>query len=265
MSVIRNYLFKFRSAIHFLTSNRFERESQKSARDIQRFRNLHKGQDCFVIGNGPSLKNIDFNLLEKYYTFATNKIYLLFDQYAWRPTYYVSIDPDVIKQSLHLYNDFTFPKFISLHGLRRNTTDSFQNTYLFSTGYRFEFKGSQNSFSNIGEGHTVTYVALQLAYYMGFKNVFLIGVDHRYNTIGKPDEKKVLETPDDNHFHPDYFRNQVFPQPNLKASEISYQIAKLYFEEDGRKIFDATYNGNLNIFDKIDFLTALSMCKKISS
>lgn len=248
---------------------KFEVESYKWAKILERFHNIHKGEDCFILGNGPSLKTVNLNLLKDYFTFATNKIYLAFDSTDWRPTYYVCMDPAVIKQSLDIYKTLEIPKFISLPGLRSiGVNYIFQNTYLFRADYHFEFA---RCFGRFGTGHTVTYAAIQLAYCMGFKNVFLIGVDHRYKTYegDKYDMNKsasenapILKSDDIDHFHPDYFKNHVFPKPNLDASEIAYRISKFFFEADGRKIYDATHNGALTVFEKIDFSTALSMCKK---
>ncbi|HJD45240.1 MAG TPA: hypothetical protein H9909_00215, partial [Candidatus Mediterraneibacter norfolkensis] len=55
-------------------------------------KNKHKGERCFVIGNGPSLTAEDLELLKGEITFAANRIYMLFDRTDWRPTYYFCAD-----------------------------------------------------------------------------------------------------------------------------------------------------------------------------
>ncbi len=45
---------------------------------LRKFRSIHKGEDCFILGNGPSLNKIDLSLLKNYHIFGLNKIYLLF-------------------------------------------------------------------------------------------------------------------------------------------------------------------------------------------
>ena len=103
---------------------------------------------------------------------------------------------------------------------------------------------------------------MQLAYFMGFKNIYLIGVDHNFNQMGSPNETQKMEGNDPNHFDPNYFKGQEWQLADLEASEVSYVIANYYFSKDGRKIFDATLNGKLNVFDKIDFNEAIKLAKK---
>src|SRR3989304_2973132 len=64
---------------------------------------------------------------------------------------------------------------------------------------------SKDITQGIHEGGTVTYVCLQLAYMMGFSTVLLVGVDHRYEYQGMPNEQQMAVGPDPNHFSPDYF------------------------------------------------------------
>ena len=97
----------------------------------------------------------------------------------------------------------------------------------------------------------MTYVTLQIAYYMGFEEVYLIGVDHNFETKGKPNTTIVSQGDDPNHFHPGYFgKGFRWQLPDLEKSEIGYQLAKDTFEKAGRKVFDATVNGKLKIFEK---------------
>jgi hypothetical protein len=111
-------------------------------------------------------------------------------------------------------------------------------------------------------GHTVTYVAMQLAYYMGFKRVFLIGVDHSFAQKGNPNEMQTMEHDDPNHFHPDYFKGHRWQLADLDGSELSYQTARLLFNRDERLIFDATVGGKLEVFPKISYEEALKTAGK---
>ena len=107
-----------------------------------------------------------------------------------------------------------------------------------------------------GKGGTVTYAAVQIAYYMGFDTIILIGVDHSFTTKGKPHSEVVSEGDDPNHFDPQYFGKGVRWQlPDLERSELAYQTAKNHFEQAGRKIVDATIGGNLDVFEKVDYLS----------
>ncbi|ALJ67732.1 MULTISPECIES: hypothetical protein [unclassified Synechocystis] len=76
-----------------------------------------------------------------------------------------------------------------------------------------------------------------------------------------PNEKQILNSEDPNHFDSRYFSNQEWNLPDLEASELAFHLANFHFKRDSRKIYDATLEGKLNIFDKISFEQALSMAK----
>jgi hypothetical protein len=231
----------------------------KHASQLTQFKNMHKGEDCFIIGNGPSLNAMDLAPLRMYHTFGLNKIYLLFDRVDLNLNYLVAVNKLVIEQSAYIYHELPMTLFLNFKNARGviNKKDNFHFVY---TGAKSTFKTDITR--KICEGATVTYVAMQIAYYMGFQNVFLIGVDHHFKAIGKPYEKQFMQDDDINHFDPNYFRNQKWQLPNLKISEAAYNLAKYYYNKDGRRIYDATVDGKLNIFPKVSFKEALRQCKQ---
>jgi hypothetical protein len=104
------------------------------------------------------------------------------------------------------------------------------------------------------QGATVTFVALQLAYHLGFKQVILVGVDHSFRTPGKAHSEVVSQGDDPNHFSPDYFgKGFRWNLPDLETSEIAYHLAKRAFEADGRMVLDATIGGKLTVFPKVNY------------
>jgi len=68
-------------------------------KDINEFKNIHKNERCFIMGNGPSLGHIDFKKLEAEITFGCNKIFMLPEASI---KYYVIIDD---KDALEAYED----------------------------------------------------------------------------------------------------------------------------------------------------------------
>jgi hypothetical protein len=115
---------------------------------------------------------------------------------------------------------------------------------------------SKDPARRIWEGSTVTYVAMQLAYYMGFKQVILIGVDHFFVTQGEPNKEVVSPGDDPNHFAPDYFgKGFRWQLADLENAEKAYRLAQECFEQDGREILDATVGGKLQVFPKVDYRT----------
>ncbi|MDE2402315.1 MAG: hypothetical protein KGL90_11685 [Burkholderiales bacterium] len=93
---------------------------------------------------------------------------------------------------------------------------------------------------------------LQLAYHMGFKEVALIGCDHNFAQSGPAKKTVVSGEKDASHFVPYYFAGGVKWQlPDLLQSEVSYSMARDIYEGSGRKAYNCTDGGKLEIFDRM--------------
>jgi hypothetical protein len=225
---------------------------RESMRRLSRYRDVHRGQRCFIVGNGPSLKRTDLSLIAGEKSFGTNRIYLAFDELVFRPSYYVCSNELVVEQCAADIAKLSMPKFIGWHNreLLEFTDDL---TFLWTRcGLRSWFFTDLTE--GCWEGSTVTMVCIQLAYYMGFSEVVLVGVDHSYEYQGRPHEAVVSQGDDPNHFNTNYFgKGFRWHLPDLAGSELSYRVAKHMFEQDGRRIVDATIGGKLEVFEKVDY------------
>lgn len=225
---------------------------------LLQFKNIHQGEDCFIIGNGPSLNKMDLSLLNDYYTIGMNKIFLIFEKTKIDLSYLVAVNELVIEQSIEEFKKFNIPLFLAYNTYSPDLERS--NIYWLYTKKPWAFYGQITE--GISVGGTVTFVALQLAYYLGFKRIFLIGVDHNFVQKGQPNETQTMECNDENHFHPDYFKGNKWQLADLDASEISYKLAKRFCSLNNIEIFDATVDGNLNIFKKIDIKNVYNIARK---
>jgi hypothetical protein len=221
-----------------------------SIRRLREFKDIHKGERCVIIGNGPSLINMDLSLLDSEITFGLNRIYLLEQMSQASLNYYVCVNPLVLEQFSKDIKNIRCPKFLSFKGYKYFQP---QDDLLFLNSLpRWAF--STDITKGICEGYTVTYVAMQIAYYMGFTEIVLIGVDHNFESKGEPNKEIVMDRPDYNHFSTDYFHKGIRWQlPDLENSEIAYRMAKVAFARNGRRILDATLGGRLNVFPKVDY------------
>ncbi|MBN2146000.1 MAG: DUF115 domain-containing protein, partial [Anaerolineales bacterium] len=165
-----------------ITARTFSPRWRQSQRMLQRYHNSHTGKRCFVIGNGPSLRNTDLSKLKGEFTFGLNRIYMLFPELGFPTTCLVSVNDLVLEQCAEEMKALNFPKFITWRARRWLGSDP--QTIFLDTDYtgveNFRGDASRRMF----EGFTVTYVALQLAYYMGFQEAILVGVDHNFQTKG---------------------------------------------------------------------------------
>lgn len=216
------------------------------------YRGLHTGERCFILGNGPSLRRTELSLLRNEVTFGLNRIYLLFPELGFTTTYLVSVNELVLEQCVHEFKDLALPKFITWRARRWFADDP--QTVFIDTDYTGPEVFSADAGGRLFEGFTVTFVALQLAFYMGFAEVILVGVDHNFETKGQPNSTVTSRGEDPNHFSPDYFgKGFRWQLPDLEGSERAYRMAKAAFERSGRRVLDATIGGKLDVFPKIEY------------
>jgi hypothetical protein len=239
---------------HAIAWNRNSPFVSRNQDQLNAYRNVHTGERCFILANGPSLRKMDLSLLEGDITFGMNRIYLLADELGFSPTYFVSINELVLDQFHDEIKELTMPKFLNWN--RRGLFDIKREDILylrFKLGWKDRF--STNLCQTLTSGGTVTYAALQIAYYMGFETVILIGLDHSFQSKGIPNRSVVRDQENDqDHFHPNYFpKGSKWQPPDLLRSELAYQLARDAFEADGRKIMDATDGGKCRVFQKESF------------
>jgi len=258
--IIPNAVWRTGSEIYWWWRNRgnhqmaamFTSRLRSDRERLKTFRGRHQGERCFIIGNGPSLKNTDLTLLRNEITFGLNRIYLMFEELGFPTTYFFAINKLVIEQCAPEIRALPMPKFLTWRSRRWMKEDP--ETMFLDTDYRGPETFSIDLTGRIFEGGTVTYVALQAAYWMGFQEVILVGVDHSYSTKGPANATVVSQGDDPNHFHPEYFgRGFRWQLPDLEASERSYNLAREAFEADGRKVVDASVGGLLEVFPKVDY------------
>jgi hypothetical protein len=213
----------------------------------------HRGERCFIIGNGPSLRQTDLSRLRGEATFGLNRIYLLFPELGFPTTYLVTVNWLVLEQCADEILAQPTTKFLPWRFRRNLDPQRLSRTIFLQTD------GSGPAFSRdarrpLWPGATVTYMAMQLAYHMGYQKVILIGVDHSFSTQGKPHEAVVSQGDDPNHFSPNYFgKGFRWQLPDIETSEQAYTLARRAFEADGREIVDATVGGKLTVFPKVNY------------
>ncbi len=224
----------------------------RNARRIGQFRGRHQGERCFIIGNGPSLAGMDLSQLRHEVTFGLNRIYLLFPQMGFPTTYFVAVNELVVRQFRDEICSLPMPKFVSWFA--RDVVPDCPDVVFVRDPKDDTFRFTRRPGLWVWECSTVTYVALQLAFYMGFRQVILVGVDHRFNTPGTPHETVVSRSCDSNHFDPNYFGPGVRWQlPDLRSSERAYRLALETYVKAGRQVWDATVGGALEVFPKVPF------------
>lgn len=223
--------------------------SWRSRRRIRGLLHLNFGKSCIVCCNGPSLRDVAFEKVQGSGVFciALNKINLIFDSVVWRPQAICACNVHVIKQNIEFFDSTSLPLFLDRVAVdwvepRKNVT------FLHSVPVnRF---AEDMSWSYV-QGCTVTYMALQLAFHMGFSRVALVGCDHNFSAKGPAHLAVKAGEKDPDHFDPRYFSGGVTWQlPDLVASEYFYALAERHFREAGRQLVNATEGGKLELLPR---------------
>ncbi len=196
---------------------------------INDFKDKHKGETVVIIGNGPSLNKSPLEELgKKYITFGANKIY----DFPFQPNYWVCGDglmltdciPWIVAHPEYAPQKF-IPRDVPLPGSHPMTLE-------IAIGF------STDAAQKIYMGGTVSYMAMQLAHYMGVKRVLLVGMDHNYKKTakgGRPGSRFIAEGGDPDHFSGKsgaYFTpGRIYNRPELEATErFFYPLANKMFD-----------------------------------
>lgn len=235
-------------------------------RRLLTLKNKHQGQRAFVIGNGPSLNKMDLSPLKNEITFGSNAFFLAHEQVGFIPTYYNVEDHLPAEDNAEVLNKLEGTTKIFAHDLQYCLKASPNTLYVFFDRYyrpsdkpNFPYF-SANALKGVYWGGTVAYMSLQLAYYMGIREVYLIGVDLIYSVPANVTDGVILSYEADlNHFHPDYFGpGKRWHYPQVERMSRAFEHAGEFFRNNGGVIYNATLGGNLENLPRTDFIKVIS-------
>jgi hypothetical protein len=268
---------------HKLTKTK--KETQKTISNIddlfaknKKFKNMHQGERCFILATGPSIKSQNLTILEKELTISVGSFFLHDEINKIKPSYHV-LAP------CHPPFDFN-----TLNKIFLGFKNSFKQTkephvFMGINNYEFSYKEflakneelnpKSNSFVNF-EGskelnennynedeiwdlsktpfslRTVIYLGIQLAVYMGCREIYLLGCDHDYisdtsrttNHHFYADDKSYSDKE-----HLDSFSTENwFLEYYMRWKH--YRLMKEYCIKKGIKIYNSTDGGLLDVFKR---------------
>ncbi len=233
-------------------------------RRLERFRDRHRGDRCFVIGNGPSLRGRDLSPLACEVTFATNHFYFHPQVELLQPTYYCVSDLSFFDTRIHPEwprHLSRFPGgtvfFLPVELKRRVRASALRERpgihYLRCDRTHEIWRVGEmrvDATGVLGTGDSVILdFCLPLAHFMGFSEVYLLGCDTDYGSGSGPTHFYESCTPSRLvEYHRDTWYENVTR---------SYTVAKGLFEAAGRRIYNATTGGRLEVFPRVSLEDAL--------
>ena len=194
---------------------------------------------CFIVATGPSLNREDLYSLDKNgeFTISMNRIYNI--KPIWYPDIYIVTDSVLMREDAEKIRQYNVPlKFYS--DANKPPDDDGVVIHCTLTNPEKKPRFSDNLAQKVYGGGTVVFSCIQLAVYLGFKYIYLLGVDCNYEEKSKK-----------NHFYE--VKNEDTREHNIGRMILAYESAKQYAESHMIKIFNATRGGNLEVFERVDF------------
>lgn len=228
---------------------------------IDRFKKLenlkgkYEGKRCFIIATGPSLTTEDILKLKNEYTFSMNAMCLKYDSLGWCPDFY-GIQDEKVFNAVKTNIDSGKVKYIFVDEYYRKDScasedwiyfprNSVYNSYDAYIKGIYKAKFSDNPVAVVYDGFTIVYSLIQIAVYMGFKEIYLLGCDCNYS-----------EDPSKRYFVDHGVRDKTYKEAGNRMIAC-YPVAKEYADKNGIKIFNATRGGMLEVFERVDLDTVL--------
>jgi glycosyltransferase involved in cell wall biosynthesis len=244
-----------------------------SHEEIERLRALRgrfAGERIFIMGNGPSLNRMELELLAGEHVFAMNRISLLFPRISWRPDFFTAFDIRVVPDNLDEFNKLEIPYkfFATKHkgAILERENHYWHHSWQVSDDLEDRF-GAFPEITGFGGGGTVACAAIQIAAYLGFDPIILIGCDAAYSVPTSvlqtgPDQfgdgvlLNLTSTDDDdaNHFDPAYFgKGKRWHSPNPAEMHRGFEKCYRQMRRQGKALVNATVGGALECIPRVTF------------
>ncbi|MBM6776923.1 DUF115 domain-containing protein [Collinsella tanakaei] len=216
---------------------------------IRALKNSRKGKRCFIVGNGPSLALDDLKKIKQEDCFASNLIFKIFDKTEWRPKYYFLQDryANVGKSidGLDLEYIFIGDYFWRKRGVNNPHAICFHGKRGAKNGMP-EFSTDISRY--IIDHHTVSYSMIQCAAYIGYSEIYLLGMDHSYEFECDSKGNIIKTQQSKSHVFEDENPGQIVA--NVEGMNKAYLAAREYANTHGIRIVNCTRGGRLEWFER---------------
>lgn len=228
---------------------------------LYQLKNIHDGKRCFVLCTGPSLTIKDCELLQDEITFCMNSFCKILEKTNFRPSFYgiqdVQVFSNLKEDIFHWFknkeNVLIADRITQKYKLD-NPWVEFPLCYSYNAYERWfksEFiaKFSPDSYRIVYDEFSITHSLIQIAVYMGFKEIYLLGADCSFN------KNKPL-----------HFVDHGIVDSQIDTSRdrniAGYKAIKNYCDLHGIKVFNATRGGKLEVFPRVQLETVLKENKE---
>jgi len=173
------------------TSGRLTAEERAILEKNRALQNAHAGERCFILATGPSIKTQDLKALQGETCIAVSNFFVHPDYDLIRPRYYcvAPSHPPITEDAWQMWMDEmeagtdNATMFFGMSDFDRNQRGGrFANRQTFFLRFGMDFRLLPDSGIDlcgpVPGPQSVPIMALMLAVYMGFNEIYLVGCDH---------------------------------------------------------------------------------------
>lgn len=254
------FKYKIRSLFEYInTIPRSLGKEDKLYLPLKKLKGKYAGKRCFIICTGPSLTIADLELLKDEYCFGMNSTAMILDKTSWRPDFYGIQDAAVYGRVKDKVSKPENGQIIA-PGVYRKKFGTPENWIYFPTcsSYnlfecyrlkRYFARFSKDSYVKVYNGFSISYSLIQIAYYMGFEEIYLLGADCSYSNNGK------------NHFVEHGHVPDNFDISTIRLITV-YGYMRKFADKYGFKVYNATRGGMLEKFERVKLEDVLARNEK---
>lgn len=233
----------------------------RNKKKVEELKDKYAGKRCFVICNGPSLRPEDLTKIHEHgdISIAMNMIARIYDKTPWRPTLLSATDDCVFDPlnrelvencecGIKLYDCKRYMRSLKAKG--NIVYMQFNESRKLLDNPEFDVDITK-PLPSIG---TSAYSMIELAGYLGCKEVYMLGCDMSYAINLNRDGSITYNDSGQNHF---YAKDKdqmthVKPAPTWEL-QTAFDAAEKLSRKFGMKIYNATRGGKLESFERVDF------------
>jgi hypothetical protein len=180
--------------------------------NISDLKNKYSGRDVYILANGPSVKENDLSKLKNEIVIGMNGNPVLDEKYNFETDFYLLSDVRFLKNP---EKKAIYKRNKSKYRILRSELSSLdemrdENTYyvrgLDINGFNKDLEVGYN------HGATTVMLGIHLAYYIGAKNIYLLGMDLNYSNNGR------------------FYKEAKFQEPDIDLSTQIYNVNFAYKE-----------------------------------
>lgn len=280
---INSYLYR-----NFLAPRIYNFRDREILRKNRSIRKIYQGKRCFIIGGGPSVADIDLNILKDECTFALNEFDKNPQYNKLKPkfhaicdsAYYTEGETEYWPERFRAKDKSVSPETTICLNLGAK---NFVEKYKLFKNHRVYYFGTQGIFTDklpfnieldkyVPQPKNSVLMCLMIASWMGFKDIYLLGCEHNFLSFNIGYGKSLVY----NHSYEDELSKLDSTNDEVMKKYINPRDLKLTYEKNvanilqlfrnyrfffqkakklypGIKVYNATPDSFLDVFPMINF------------